>query len=164
MIEGVDFSRVSAAAEFGPGAGVFTRRVVDHLAPNAVFFAMEFNPAMAREFAHRFPNVKLHVRSAAEVREACVEEGLAPDNSLDLIISGLPWAAFPPSLQESILTAAVKALRPGGMMATFAYYQGLLLPAGKRFAASLPNYFSRVERSAPVWLNVPPAFVYRCYK
>ena len=53
-------------------------------------------------------------------------------------------------------------LRPGGQFATFAYLQGLLLPAARRFRANLGRSFSQVERSPTAWTNLPPAFVYRC--
>ena len=55
-----------------------------------------------------------------------------------------------------------QVLRPGGTFATFAYWQGLALPAGQRFASRLRSTFSRVQRSPTVWKNLPPAFVYRC--
>ena len=53
---------------------------------------------------------------------------------------------------------------PGGQFATFAYLQGLLLPAGQRFKDKLAQSFSKVEKSPTVWRNLPPAFVYRCTK
>ena len=45
---------------------------------------------------------------------------------------------------------------------TFAYLQGLLLKAGKRFRKRLDDTFANVRRSPTVWWNLPPAFVYRC--
>jgi phospholipid N-methyltransferase len=53
-------------------------------------------------------------------------------------------------------------LRPGGQFVTFAYLHGLPLPAGRRFANRLPEYFSEISRSRTVWMNLPPALVYRC--
>jgi len=51
-----------------------------------------------------------------------------------------------------------------GQFVTFAYLQGLLLPAGRRFAELLPTYFRQVSKSRTVWLNLPPAFVYQCQR
>jgi phospholipid N-methyltransferase len=53
-------------------------------------------------------------------------------------------------------------LPPGGQFVTFAYLQGLLIPAGRRFGKLLGDYFSEVRKSPTVWRNTPPAFVYRC--
>ena len=47
----------------------------------------------------------------------------------DVILSGLPWASFPNGLQDEILNAILASLPEGGSFATFAYLQGILLPA-----------------------------------
>jgi phosphatidylethanolamine/phosphatidyl-N-methylethanolamine N-methyltransferase len=62
------------------------------------------------------------------------------------------------------LDEMMKALKPGGRFVTFAYLHGLLLPSAQRFADLLPQYFSSVTKSDIVWLNLPPAFVYRCVR
>ena len=36
------------------------------------------------------------------------------------------------------------------------------LPAGKRFQRLLEEHFDPVVRSRVTWMNLPPAFVYRC--
>ena len=82
----------------------------------------------------------------------------------DTVISGLPWAIFPAALQMSILEEVNMSLKPGGRFCTFAYLQGLLMPAGQRFRSLLEKTFKNVERSPIVWKNLPPAFVYRCEK
>lgn len=164
MLETIDFKSIKALAEFGPGAGVFTGEILARLSPGTTFMTIERNPDMAAEVRRRFPSVTLHEGSAENIGEYCEQAGLPRDGGLDAIVSGLPFAAFPDALQVSILDAAVKALRPGGQLVTFAYYQGLAMPAGKRFAAKLPRYFSQVTRSRGVLRNLPPAFVYICRK
>ena len=94
-------------------------------------------------------------------RELLEETGLG---AIDSIVCGLPWAVFDEELQDSLLNATLDSLKPGGQFATFAYLQGLLLPAGKRFKEKLAQSFSKVETSPTVWRNLPPAFVYRCTK
>lgn len=89
------------------------------------------------------------------------ERGL---DAADTIISGLPWAVFPDHLQRSLLTEIYAALKSKGRFCTFAYLQGLLLPAGQNFRGLLEQTFDVVERSPVVWKNFPPAFVYRCEK
>lgn len=164
MLETIDFTKAKVISEFGPGPGGVTAVLLRKLQPQTTFFAIEANPQMCVAFRKRFPSITLFEGSAAEVGTFAATAGQPKEGCLDAIVSGLPWAAFTAELQHSILTAAVKALRPGGQFVTFAYSAGVYLPAGKRFAAALPRYFSSITRSRGVWLNIPPAFVYRCVK
>jgi phosphatidylethanolamine/phosphatidyl-N-methylethanolamine N-methyltransferase len=159
MAEWIDWPNVRAAAEYGPGTGAFTGEILNRLSPGSRFFAIELEPAMAEAVKRRFPQVTVHRESAAKVRNLCDREGIA---NLDAIVSGLPWAAFPEKLQRELLNAMMTVLPPGGQFVTFAYLQGLLIPAGRRFRKLLGTYFSEVNRSPTVWRNTPPAFVYRC--
>ncbi|MBL9148966.1 MAG: hypothetical protein JNM94_09770 [Phycisphaerae bacterium] len=164
MLAGFEPTRMRVVAEFGPGSGAFTRAILDRVRPETRFLPIELNPRMAEIFRTRFPSVRLHERSAADLPAICREEGLGEAPCVDFIVSGLPWAAFPIDLQRAILDGATAAMRPGASFVTFAYNLGLLTAAGRRFAKLLPNYFSKVERSRTVWRNVPPAFVYRCVR
>ena len=97
--------------------------------------------------------------SVGNVAQLCQQEGI---DKLDAIICGLPWAAFSDLDQTQFLEATGRVLRRGGQFATFAYLQGLLLPAGQRFKRKLGEHFREIQRSRTVWANLPPAFVYRC--
>jgi phospholipid N-methyltransferase len=164
MMRLIDLPAAKTVVEYGPGTGSITKVLLKHLGTGAKFFAIELNDAMAQSFAHNYPQVKLYHRSIADIEAICVAEGLTANNSVDVIISGIPWAVLPEAVQTTLLAAAARALRPGGVMLTYGYHGGLLLKAGRNFAKTLPKHFSHVTRSAPVWLNVPPAFVYRCEK
>ena len=67
-------------------------------------------------------------------------------------------------VQEGSMTAVAESLRPGGTFATFAYVHAVYLPKARRFRRRLESLFTTVEISPVVWLNLPPAFVYRCTK
>ncbi len=164
LIETIDFATCKSLIEYGPGPGNVTARILLRLRPETNFFAIEANPEMCEVFRHKFPNVKLFEGSAAKVADYLHQLGMVPDGSVDAIVSGLPWAAFGQTLQKSILEATLRVLKPGGQLTTFAYHHGVLLPAGQRFAKTLPQYFSSVSRSRGVLWNLPPAFVYRCVK
>jgi len=162
--QGKHAPRPRVVVEYGPGTGVITDELIKLLKPEQHFFAVELNASMAAVFRRRHPGVRLHERSVAEICKACAAEGLGENGAIDVVVSGLPWSAFPVALQHELLAATAAALKPGGVMVTFAYHTGLLLASGRSFAKLLPQYFSRVTRSRPVWLNLPPAFVYRCVK
>ena len=149
----------STIVEFGPGTGAFTREILACARPGARFLAIERNPALARLLQQELPSVRIFEDSVENLGALHREEGI---DQVDCILSGLPWAAFAEDLQDRLLGEAWKALAPGGRFVTFAYLQGLLLPAGRRFARKIRDRFGQVTRSPVVWRNLPPAFVYRC--
>jgi phospholipid N-methyltransferase len=91
---------------------------------------------------------------------------LSPDEigAVDAIVCGLPWASLPVALQDTIMTGIQRALRPGGVFVTFAYLQGMILPAALALRRRLKSEFARVETTKIIWRNVPPAFAYVCYR
>jgi phospholipid N-methyltransferase len=99
--------------------------------------------------------VLLFEDSVSNVEELCNRAGV---QSVDCVISGLPWATFSETLQVECLDAMMRVLKPGGRFATFSYVHSLALTNSRRFANRLPKYFKTVSKSPVVWLNLPPAF------
>ena len=159
MVEWVDLPKAKMVLEYGPGTGVFTKRILERMPADARFVAIELNSKLAEIFHQRHPELTLVEDSVANVGAICQRLGLG---KVDCIVCGLPWASFPESLQTRILDQMMAVMSPQGQFVTFAYLQGLLLPPGRRFAALLPKYFTQVSKSRIVWLNLPPAFVYQC--
>ena len=159
MVEWTDWPNVRYVIEYGPGTGVFTGQILAEMQPGTKFFAIEISPSFVDLLARSYPQARVYQDSVTHVQDLCQREGIT---QVDVILSGLPWAAFSPEDQAAYLDAMMKVLKPGGQFVTFAYLQGLLLPAGRRFKRQLSRYFSSVERSPTAWLNLPPAFVYRC--
>ena len=141
----------------GLGTGAFTEKIVSKLAPGAVFFAMDINPEFVEVTRRRCPGIRVIQDSVENARRHL--ESLGRKNC-SRIICGLPWASFPGPLQDKLLAAIDDILVPGGGFFTFAYLQGLLLPAGQRFRKKLAAHFSSVTTTPTVWRNLPPAFVY----
>ncbi|MFH5806534.1 class I SAM-dependent methyltransferase [Alienimonas sp. DA493] len=161
MLDSVNWDEANCVLEFGPGTGPFTRFVPERLKPDARFLAVERDPAFVARLQRELPHVDVAHADVTAVGEELKARNLGP---ADAILCGLPWAAFPPDLQDRLMTATLEHLKPGGSFATFAYVQGAVLPAGRRFRALLDERFSRVAASPVVWRNAPPAFVYRCVK
>jgi phospholipid N-methyltransferase len=159
MVEWLDLDRAGSVLEYGAGTGPFTPHILKRLRKNSRFIAIERNASLAAEFRSRMPNVTLVQDSVENVRAICDAAEIA---SVDCIVCGLPWAAFTDDLQKRVLDAMMSVLRIDGQFVTFAYLHGLPLPAARRFADRLPQYFKEVGRSATVWRNFPPALVYRC--
>ena len=161
MVESFDWHSARHVVEYGSGTGVFTEAVLQSLGPEARFFAVERSAELAAATRARCPGTTVYEQSVTEVAALCRREQMA---QVDAIVCGLPWASFSESLQDEIMQAMMTVLRPGGQFATFAYWQGLALPAGRRFARRLSETFRHVERSDTAWRNLPPAFVYRCVR
>lgn len=161
MVEFASPAPDAVIAEFGPGTGVFTNRIIESLQPGQRFFAVEVNEDFAAALTKRFPKIHVYVDCASNVETCCLREGV---EHVDCVISGLPWAIFPDELQHKILRGMVDNMPKGATFLTFAYLQGLIMPAGKRFKNNIKHYFSHVESSGVIWKNVPPAIIYRCTK
>jgi phospholipid N-methyltransferase len=161
MLSWIDFATVDTIVEYGPGTGVFTREIIARMKPDTVFIVIENNESLFKPLVAEFPSAKVHHASAADVGAILNEHGR---EKADAVVSGLPWASFPAELQAAILDSTLASLKDGGQFCTFAYLQGLLLGAGRRFRRELQSRFETVNRSRTVWLNVPPAFVYQCVR
>lgn len=161
IVSGIGVEHASQVVELGPGTGVITREIIAALPGNGRLLAVELDRTLCRGLREAFPQIEICNDSAANLGELLKERHCPPPEA---VISGLPWAVFPEDLQREILNEVAAHLAPGGFFATFAYLQGLLLPAGIRFRRLLGELFSDVKTSRVVWRNLPPAFVYRCRK
>jgi phosphatidylethanolamine/phosphatidyl-N-methylethanolamine N-methyltransferase len=159
MIQDVGLSDAHAVLEYGPGTGAFTDSILRELGPQSRFAAIEINPRLAAVFRTRHPDVRLFEDSVENVRAICDAMQV---ETVDAVISGLPWAFFSKSMQIAFLDQMMRVLKPGGRFVTFGYLQSLVLPSGRHLPTLFRNYFTSVSKSPVVWRNVPPAFVYRC--
>ena len=161
IVQSAHVASAEVIVEYGPGTGVFSRRIIAAMSGDAKFGVVEINPQFAATFRGNFPGVPLLEDSAENVSMLLQQMNA---QKIDSIVSGLPWAAFPETLQDTLLEAMLQVLRPGGHFATFAYLQGLAMPSGKRFYDKLCWHFSSVEKSPVIWKNLPPALVYHCIR
>ena len=151
MIKQIPWSEANVIIELGPGTGVFTKTILGKKRQDAQFFVVERDPAFQQVLRDRFPGLLIR-DEAIHLTRYLSELQLA---KADVIISGLPFAVFPPDLRKGILDNVLESLAPGGMFVTFQYSLQL-----KR---ELQQRFGKVEISFTP-LNVPPAFVYTCFK
>lgn len=161
IIDEVGLESASVVVEFGPGTGSFTEAILERLHPDASFVAIEVNAELVSILREKFPDIDIIESSVEQFPEILESRGHA---EVDVIISGLPWASFDSALQMRIMFLVKRMLRDGGVFTTFAYLHGFILPAAWRFRRLLDSSFTDVSFSKPVWLNLPPAFCYRCTK
>ncbi len=147
--------------EIGPGTGVFTEELLRRLPPKSRLTLIEKNSCFVNLLRQKFPGLT--------VLEACatkldVHLGQQAISSAGAVVSGLPWAAMPDSLQETLLQQIHGILAEDGVFTTFAYFGPHLLPSGQRFRKRLEQSFAHVSRTKIEMRNFPPAFVYRATK
>lgn len=145
--------------ELGPGTGAFTAVIQHRLAGRGHHLAIEINERFAATLAAGFPHVAVISGDALELREALTGNGF---DRADVIVSGLPWAAFGSGKQDDLLCAIVDGLAPDGVFCTFAYTSTRWLPPARRLRQRLADHFEEVLACRTVWANLPPAFVYYC--
>ena len=161
MVAPIDFAASPVVVEFGPGTGVMTEAIRAKLSPSARYVGIEINKHFHRALSLRFSELLFVNRGAEDIAAILAGAGIG---SVDAIICGLPWASLPLALQDKIMTGIGAVLRPGGVFVTFAYLQGVALPAAMSFRRRLKAEFARVERTPVIWRNLPPAFAYVCYR
>ncbi len=147
--------------EFGCGTGSVTREIVKNLNKNAKLFSFDINPAFIKVIKRKYPQAKAINDSVENVTKYMDEYSV---DSVDRIISSLPWAAFDDDLQEKLLDITYDVLRLNGEFVTYAYLHTKFMPSHKRFVKMLRKKFKTTIFSSVVWLNVPPAFIIKCRK
>lgn len=157
MMESAEVWKAQHVLELGPGTGAFTAAIQDSMPKDSQYLGIEINETFANQLTTRFPRLSFTVAGAQEFDLNTYLAGKPP---IDVIVSGLPWTAFPRSLQQGILGNVLPHLAPGGRFATFAYFGFHRLPSGQRFRQLLHQELPGVETSRVVWANLPPAFVY----
>lgn len=159
MASAVQLSTAQTVVELGPGTGALTTALLPRLHQDARFLAVELNPRFAEEWRKQFPGRQVEVGNVANLRQIC---GRHQMDSIDCIVSGLPWPSFPTALQEAALEEVLSLLSPGGQMVTFGYHVGMCMPSGRHFHRLVKRRFRHVEHLEWEWRNLPPAYILRC--
>ncbi len=156
MMKAARVAEARCVLELGPGTGAFTRHIRQTLRPDARYLGLDMNPAFIASLRGQFPEMRFEQAAAQDFDYETFLNG----GGIDAIVCGLPWTAFPEELQTAILDRAFGVLKPGGVFATFAYTGFHRLPRGQKFRELLTKRSSRLETTATVWRNMPPAIVY----
>ena len=157
-VEAADVKPEHTVVELGAGTGVITNAILDVVQPSSLL-SVEPNAEMACFLRERFPGLNVDERYAQELPEIVSQWG---HDSVDRVVSGLPWTLWPLPLQEQVADAIVSVLKPQGRMVTFVYATSRFFASSRRAHALLQQRFERVSRNKVTWANVPPAVVIVC--
>lgn len=153
MIEDIDFKNCRCIVEYGPGTGVFTEKIIARKCEDTLFLVLEKNKDFCDELEIRYgykKNVKI-INDGAENIKMYLR--MYEVDTVDCVISGLPFTSLPKMISHSILENTKDILKPQGDFITFQY--SLLK---KEFMRA---YFKSI-RTKRVMINFPPAYVLRC--
>lgn len=153
-----DFAPKDTVVELGPGTGNFTELLLKRLDSRGRLVALELSATNVEVLQRRFPQGEILFDSAEHLAKH-VQPGTAR-----CVVSGLAWGNMMPALQDRIMGAITTALAPGGQFVAFAYSHAYYYPTTIRFRKLMRREFARVETTATIWRNLPPAYVYRCWR
>ncbi len=138
--------------ELGAGNGALTLRLAAKC-PQASVVACEINPVLARDLSNKLAGTGLtkRVRVVEESAQRVLGRAREAGDLADFIFSGIPLANLGRETALDLVRTIHASLRPGGL---YIQFQHSLLDR-----RTIQSCFSQV-RTAPVLLNLPPAFVY----
>ena len=104
----------------------------------------------------RFPDLRFYHGSAEDASTILHEHGIT---KVRAVVSGLPFASLPKSVQDGIMDSLRSLMQPGTSFRTFQYAHAFFLPQAVRFRKMMDEEFGKHERHALIVRNLPPAYV-----
>lgn len=154
ILRNIDFHRARVIVELGPGTGVFTRRILEKMHPEARLLVFELNESFYNNLQQEIDDQRvILIHDSAEH----IHDYLLKNDFLhaDYIVSSLPISNFPDKLKRNIVDACYKALRNSGKFIQFQY------------SLKCRNLFEEKFQEVTIdhtLFNLPPAYVYSCIK
>jgi len=153
MLDAVNIEGCERIVEIGVGTGALTRPLFQRISSTAHYSGFEVDEGMVRYMQKEFPDREFLVESAENLIQ------FVPENSVDALVSGLPWSVFPEPLQEKLIQQIHSVLKPDGRFVTFMYPNASVYPAAKRVLKRFDETFDDFGRKSLVFANIPPAHV-----
>lgn len=146
----IDFDRARVIAEYGPGEGVHTRKLLRRMRPDAQLLVFELDRAFSRDLEKQFaddPRVHVIHGDAASLPNELAQRGIP---QCDYIISGIPFSILKIDKKIPLLQKTYDALAPGGAFIIYQVTNELKQHASPIFDESESEYFLQ---------NIPPMFI-----
>lgn len=153
MMGKIDFHKAEYIVEYGPGTGVFTKKLLEKRQPGTMILLIEQNEefyALLQEKYKEEQNLFIVHGSAEHIESHMKEHGIP---YADYVVSGLPFASLPKKVSADILTDTAKILKDNGEFITFQYTQYK--------KALIEQFFPKTEVRRE-FRNIPPAYVFSC--
>ena len=151
MVQSVPWDHVQNVAELGCGTGALTRYIQQARKPGTKVLLFEKEAHLQTQIAARYPEFPCY-GEASQLDAVLQKEGI---ESLDCILSGLPFFNFPQELRDVLMNQIHDNLKKDGLFIAFQY--------SKQMKKQLSDLFD-IQEIHFVPMNIPPAFVYVCRK
>jgi phosphatidylethanolamine/phosphatidyl-N-methylethanolamine N-methyltransferase len=154
MLKGIDFEKLKAIFEYGPGTGVFTKEILSQLGPDRtdLLTVVELEPEFSEVLRNRFSGLRVLTQKASEVSPASGAK-------VDAILSSLPFTFIPWEESEKTIHHVTQILESSGLFRTYLYVQSCFLPKNLRLLLLLRSKF-KLMKVEIVFRNFPPAAVF----
>lgn len=152
MLESIDFKKTKVIVELGPGTGVFTKKMVELMAEDAILLVFELNDSFMQLLEKTIDDKRVHLihDSAENITTYLKKYGF---DKADVILSSLPLANFPSDLKMRILTESKSVMHEDSLYVQFQY------------SLNAKKVIKEIFRTVAITftpVNFPPAFVYTC--
>jgi phosphatidylethanolamine/phosphatidyl-N-methylethanolamine N-methyltransferase len=158
IVDSCEFKPDETVVELGPGTGAFTELLMKRVNKRGRLMAIEVSDTNIKVLRERFPRCHTVHDSAQNLPQHL--EG----KKANCIVSGLAWGNMLPATQDKIFEAIQKSLAPHGQFVAFAYVHAYWFPTSARFRRRIFKDFAHIETTPIVWRNLPPAFVFKCWR
>ena len=143
----IDFEEPAVIVEYGPGNGVFSEYILEHMTEDSTLILIESNPdfvEMLEEMTADDPRAIVVEDRAEHIREILDANGI---DQVDYIVSGIPFSFLDEETRRELLTATESVLGDDGKFLVYQNYNHLEAPLRKHFSEGTK------ERE---FLNIPP--------
>lgn len=156
MVDQAQVGPGHVVVELGGGSGSFTRELLARHPENPLT-VFELSPDLAAGLRRDFPGAQVVAAPVEDLPKVAADLGIT---RIDRVVSGLPWALWGEARQAAVLDALGPYLAPGARLVTFHYVHSRSLGRVRVTRRLLVERFTRVSHSAPIWANVPPAYIH----
>jgi phospholipid N-methyltransferase len=143
----INFDEPAVIVEYGPGNGVFSEYIREHMTEDSTLILVESNAdfvEMLEEKTRDDPRVIVVQDLAQNIQDILAEQGF---DEVDYIVSGIPFSFLDDDVKEDLLTQTREALAEDGKFLVYQNYNHLEEP--------LREHFSSVTKERE-FRNIPP--------
>jgi phosphatidylethanolamine/phosphatidyl-N-methylethanolamine N-methyltransferase len=140
----------SSVLEIGAGTGSITGALLEHGVQPERLFLIERDPSLVAYLQDRFPGVRVRCGDAVHASHILSNESVG---AVKTVVSSMPICNLSTPEKIATVRAILKALAPGGQLLQLTYAATCPLP--------IRSLNLEAERVGSVWMNLPPAYVWR---
>lgn len=151
----IDFSSPSRIVEYGPGTGVFSKYILEHMGPDSSLLLIESNENFVRqlrEMTEGDDRATIVCGRAENVRDIMDDAGI---KEADYVLSGIPFSFLDDDTRKELLERTRAVLRDEGKFLVYQNYNHMEDPLRRHFASVTKEY---------ELFNIPPMFAYEACK